>query len=230
MKISDKTYILILFIMILGLSLTSYWRFRGFQQTLPEIKLPKIEAPEETKLNWENLLSLETLLPENGESGEDKEWRSADGKLMLVYPGNWLAFDETFSKYFNQAEVVLIKGEVLFLAYRFEMKKQALAFLIVEEIDAQKTLEEIIQETEATVKEQEGEAEITILDREDGVVILEMTSKFSDQPRLHSKGKMFFGDEKTYLVVLSGPQNNWPQFQKEAEEILNSSRLLTLHP
>jgi len=214
---SNKTYILILFIMIVGLSLISYLRLEELRQTLPEVKLPKIEMPkpEEIKLEGEDY-----LLPAKEEK---QEWISADGKLKLTYSGNWLVMDEAFSESLDQPKVILVETKILFFAYQFKIKEQALAFLMVGEIDPKKSLEEIIKEAEQNAEEQGGEIEITILDTKNRVVQLEIISTAPGQPSFYSRGKLIFSDEKTYLVILTTSQKDWSQFKEEAEKILESS-------
>jgi len=217
MKLSDRTYILILLLLILGLSYTSYWQLKRFGQSLSEISFPKIEMPE-TKLELEGFSS----------SGKEnkQEWLSPDGKLELVYSANWLAMNETFSEYFGQTQTALAETEILFFAYQFKTEEQALAFLIVGKTSPEKSSEEIIKGIEQNTQEQGGEIEVAILETEDDVAWVEMTSKYPNQSIFYSKGKIIFSDEGTYLIISSASQTDWPKFEQEAQEILDSAQLV----
>ncbi len=176
--------------------------------------MPKLEEMRP----WEKL----HLLPEKK---EEKEWVSPDGKLKLTHPGDWLAMDENFLKHLNQPKVFLVETKILFFAYQFKIKEQSLAFLMVGEIGPEKTLEEIIEEIKRNVERQNGQIEITILDTEDKVTRLEIISTVPGQPNFYSKGKIIFSTKKTYLIMLSVPQKDWPQFKQEVEKILDSVQL-----
>ena len=215
MQISNKTYILILAILIIGLSLTSYWRFQKPSGSLPGIKLPEIKTPE---------TSLEELTLPAKESYQ--EWVSPDGKLKLTYSNRWIPMNEAFLEYGREAGIMLTKSEILFFAYQAKLEKQTFSFLTVNAIDSQKKPEEVVEEIKQTAEEQDGEIEITILKTENGTAWLEMISRYPNQPSFYSKGKVILGNEKTYLIVLTSPQKDWPQFKEEAEEVLNSAQLL----
>ncbi len=217
MKISDKTYILILIIIILVLSLITYGRFEKFRLVLPETELPRVEMPK-IEPGWED-----TLFPE---SEGKQDWASPDGKLKLTYPASWQEMGQDVLKHSDESGIILMESEVLLFAHRFKLQEQAFALLMVSQASAEKNLEEILEEMEQSIKEEEGEIEIIILEIEDGIARLEMISKYANQINFYSKGKIIFAQEKTYLIFLASPQKDWPQFEEEAREIFDSIRLL----
>jgi len=215
MKLSDKTYILILIVIILGLSYVSYGQFKKFGQSLNEISFPKIEIPE---------INLEEIFISEKEG--DREWVSPDGKLKLTYSANWMETDQTFLEYFGQTGISLAKTDLLLFAYQFDLKKQNLALLTVNKNIDQESLEEILEEMERNVEEQGGEIKIDASETENGIVWLKIISKFPDQPNFYSKGKVLFNENEIYLVIFTSYQADWPKFEQEAQEILNSAHLV----
>jgi len=203
-----------LLVLILGLSYVSYGQFKRFSQSLGEVKLPEIEIPE-TRLE-------EFFLPQD-EGGQ--EWVSADGKLKLIYPANWTEADETFLKYLDQSGIVLEETELLFFAHRLDTEKQALALLLVSKTKKQRTIEEIIGEIKQNIEEQNGKIEIEISEQDNETVWLEMALEYPNQPNSHSKGKAIVNESGTYLVIFSSYQTDWPKFEQEAQEILDSAQL-----
>lgn len=212
---SNKKFILILIILILGCGLASYWRFKKFSQSLTEVNLPKIEMPE--------MKVGEMLFPTK--EGY-KEFASPDGKLKLKYSAYWIESDQTLLEQFNQEGVVLREAKISFFAYQFNFENQALAFLVVEEISPEKSLDEIIKDVEKDVTEKEGELEIINSERENETALIEMKFKRKMEPNFYAKEKIFFGKEKTYLVAFTTFEKDWPKFEEEAGEILNSIEIL----
>ena len=197
--------------MVLGLSYVSYGQFKRFGESSKEINLPEIEIPE-TK--------LEEFFSPAGEG--KKEWISPDGKLKLTYSAKWTSTDETFAGHLDQAGIDLEETELLFLAYQTD---PSLAFLMVNKTAGKKSLEEIAKEIEEKIKEQGGESEITILEEDKGGE-LKIISGYPGQPESCSRGKIIFGQEAIYLVVLSSYQADWPKFEQEAQEILDSAQFI----
>ncbi|PJB08073.1 MAG: hypothetical protein CO078_00130 [Candidatus Nealsonbacteria bacterium CG_4_9_14_0_8_um_filter_36_17] len=208
---SNKKFILILMILILGCGLVSYWRFKKFSQSLSGVSLPKIEMPE--------MKTEEMFFPEK--EGY-KEFASPDGKLKLKHSANWIESDQTLLEQFNQEEVVLKEAKILFFAYQFNFESQALAFLMIEEISSEKSLDEIIKDVEKDVTEKEGELEIINSERENETALIEMKFKKKMEPNFYAKEKIFFGKEKTDLVVFTTFEKDWPKFEEEANEIFDS--------
>jgi len=215
MQIPDKTYIVILLIVILGLSFASYWRFNDFNKSLSEIDLPKIEMPE---------TNLDDFMPTEKENYH--EWISPDGKLKLEYSANWTELSELFSQYPNQSGINLTDSEVLFFAHRLKIKEQALAFLTINQFNAEEGLEKIIEKIKQTPNEQNGKIEIIEIKNEGEIIWLEIVSERSSQPNFYSKGKLIFDEEKTYLILFTVKQTDWSNFEEEANEIFNSAELL----
>lgn len=215
MKLSNRTYILILLVLILGLSYVSYGQFKRFSRSLGEVKLPEIEIPE-TKLE-------EFFSPKD--EGK-QEWVSPDGKLKLTYSANWTEADETFLAYLDQTGIVLEETELLFFAHRLDPEKQALALLIVSKTKEQRSIEEIIKEIKQNIEEQNGKIEIEISEQDNQIIWLEMVLEYPNQPNSYSKGKAIVNESGTYLVIFSSYQTDWPKFEQEAEEILESAQLV----
>ena len=211
MKLSDRTYILILLVLILGLSYVSYGQFKRFSRSLGEVKLPEIEIPE-TRLE-------DFFLP--ADEG-DQEWVSSDGKLKLTYPATWTEADETFLGYLDQAGIVLEETELLFFAHRLDPEKQAVALLLVSKTKGQRSIEEITKEIKQNIEEQNGKIEIEISEQDNQIIWLEMALEYPNQPNSYSKGKAIVNESGTYLVIFSSYLADWPKFEQEAEEILDS--------
>jgi len=206
--------------MILGLSLVSYWRFQKVRLTIPETELPalpKVEMPD-MEAEWRD-----TFFPE---SEEKEEWTSPDGKLKFEYSASWQEMDQAVLLPAEKGEFLLAESEVLFFAYRIKVQEQAFALLVVSQADSEKSLEEIITEVKQNIEDEEGEVEITVLESEKEVALLEMSLKYSDEGEFYSKGKIIFSEGKTYLVFFLSPQKDWPQFEEEANDAIGSIRLL----
>lgn len=218
MKISDKTYIIILLIAALALSSISYWRLREFNQSLSEINLPEIPSSENNLPG----IDLEDFLPPEKEGYQ--EWISPDGKLKLRYPAGWTVIDKNLLESFDLTDISLAESEILFFAHQINIKEQASTALTISEFDAEKSLEEIIDKIEKEAEEQNKKVEITSIEGKEGVW-LEITSGDSSQSNFYSKGKVIFAEDKTYLILLTAPQENWPQLEKIADEIFNSVEL-----
>lgn len=215
MKLSDRTYLLILLFMILGLSYMSYGNFKRFNQSLSEVKLPEIEIPE---INFE-----EALVSQEKES---LEWISPDGKLKLAYSGNWTETAPSSLGYLDEANVILGEAELLLFTQQFDLNKQSFILLTVEKNKSHKSLEEIIEEAEQAITEQGGKSEINIIREDDGTVWIETVSEYPNQPNLYSKGKVLFGEEEIYIVLLTTLEMDWPKFEQEAREIFDSALLV----
>lgn len=215
MKLSDRTYILILLVMILGLSYMSYGNFKRFNQSLSEVKLPEIEIPE---INFE-----EALVSQEKES---LEWISPDSKLKLAYSGNWTETAPSSLGYLGEANVILGEAELLLFTQRFDLNKQSFILLTVEKNKSHKSLEEIVEEAEQTITEQGGKSEINIIREDDGTVWIETVSEYPNQPNLYSKGKVLFSEEEIYIVLLTTPEMDWPKFEQETQEIFDSAQLV----
>ena len=217
MKLSDRTYIVILIIMIAGLAFMAYWNFRDFQKYSSEVEVPPIEIPE-IKLDWEEFLSQER-------EGE-VNWVSPDGMFQLTYSANWMKIDEAFLENAGDTGIILIDAEVLLFAYRAEIEKQIFSFLTISQVNTEKNLENIIKEMEENIEKEGGVIETTILETKDGSAILETISGSDAQPSFYSRGEIIFNEEKTYLIFVTTYQKDWPYFEEEAKKIFGSIELL----
>jgi hypothetical protein len=200
MKVDKFLVSIIAFILLL--SFLAYWHFKNFQRSLSQIKLPKFELPK----------------PKIIESKGKKEFKSPDGKLKLTYLDDWIEMPKESLESLSQG---LKEGKVLFLAQKFKLEKAAFAFLIVQEYKDGKNQEEIINELKKEAKEKGGEMEILNL-KED---YFEAKYKRKNVVFL-SKEKVIFGEGKIYLVSIFSSEKDWPEFEEEAKEILNSVQIL----
>jgi len=208
MKI-DK-FLILIFLAILFLNFAAYWQLRSFQEVLREIEIPKLEMPKI------ELFPVET-------EKITKEFTSPDGKLKFQYSSDWM---EITKKGFEQhyQETVIAEAKVLFLAQKFNLEKMTFAFLIVQEFGNEKSLEEIIKEMKASVKEREGEMKILKLDEEKG--IFEARYEKENQPAFHSLKRVLKGENKTYLIIVLTSEKDWPELENESYEILNSIQII----
>ncbi len=215
MKLSDKTYIIILLIVISVISLLGRWRFEEFKKSFGKVELPKIETQEIG-------LNLEDLLVEEEEEGY-KDWSSPDKIINLHYSSEWIRLDEALLESSGQTEAPTTEYEVLFFASLVDLRNQATAILTVSGIDPNKSLEEIITMIEQDNQKQESETKVTKTEAENGTVWLEIVSEYPNQPNFYSKARLIFAKETTYLIVFSTPEENWSKLEKKANEILNSA-------
>jgi hypothetical protein len=211
MRISDRTYILILLALVIGLSYASYGQFRRFNQSLGEVKLPEIEIPE-TK--------LEEFFTSQGEGKQ--EWISPDGKLKLAYPAGWTEIDKTFLEYLGQTGMTSEEVELLFSAHRLQVP----ALLLINKTKEQRSINEIIEEIKQNIEEQNGKIEINIIEQDNEIGWLEMIIEYPGQQSSYSKGKAIISGNETYLIILSSYEADWPKFEQEAQEIFDSAQLV----
>ena len=213
MKISDRTYFLILVVMILGLSYMSYNQFNRFGRSLGEVKLPEIEIPE---------TGLENFFVPAEE--ENLTWLSPEEDLQLTYPSSWTEADEALLDYFAQAGIILPDTELLFFANKIDQEKQSPALLTINRSNKIKTVEEIMAEIEVIVKEQEGNVEFDLLSEQDGISWLDMSLSYPNQVDSLSRNKIMTSETGTYLIVFSSYQSDWSKFEEEAQRILGSAQ------
>jgi len=208
-ELSKKDIILICFIILL-LSGATYWHFKNWRKSLSEAEMPKFEMPK-------------FEIPSKKEE-DYKEWISQDGKLKMKYPADWMEMKKEIFEGFTQED----KGKTLFFAQKFELEKAAQAFLTVQELNLEEEngIEEIIEEMKKNVEEKEGEMEILKLEIEDKTAVFEASYKGKTGFPLRSKEKIILNEKKGYLISFSTFEKNWPDLQKEAEEIINSAILL----
>ena len=171
--------------MILGLSFTTYWRFKSFQQSLSQINLPKFKMPE-----------IDSGLWLGGKEGYE-EWISPDGKLKIKYPAFWLGMEEgSIKDYLGSTE----ESEILFFAYRFDLKNlSSMTFLIIQKLTPEKNLEKVIEEIEKDTKEKGGEMKNINLKMEENQADFERESE-SKIGDVHSKEKLILVGENLYSI------------------------------
>ena len=199
MKI-DKFLVLIIVSIIL-LSTFTYWQFKKLAESLPEIKMPEVEIPKP-----------ETFFQPEIEA---KEFISPDGKLKFKYSSDWVEMPgEGWQEPIDEAKILL------FLT-KFKIEKAAFASLIVQELDWEKGLKEVMEKIENEAKEKGGE--IKFLDLEIGDRKANFKARYKkEEANFISKEKIILGKEKVYLISIFSLERFWPEFEGEAEEILNS--------
>jgi len=207
---SVKKSILLIFFLIIVFSGLAFWQFLGFQKSLTNVSLPEFKMPE---------MNLKLPLEENK---EPKEWTSPDGKLKLKYPGNWMEMEGLVEK-INQETVQLSEAKTLLFVFGFNLEKTTLSFLMVQELNL-KNINEITEKMERDIEEKGGKMEIVKLETEDGNVYLEARYQ-RENYNLHSKERIMIAKENSYLVSVFALEKDWPETEKEAEEILNSAQL-----
>ena len=217
MKVSDRTYIIILIIAILSLSLITYWRFQRAREGLPQIQFPAFEMPEMKLDLTDSLFSKKEGV---------KTWISPDNKLQLNYSINWVEMDENILMHGAGTGVLLEEARTLLFLYRFKMAEQAYALLMVSRTPAEKSLEEIIKKIDQNIKMDGGETEIKILKTENEFADLEIISKQPASPISYSRGKIVFTGEENYLILFNSLQKDWLHFEEETKEIFDSVELL----
>ena len=217
MKVSDRTYIIILIIAILSLSLITHRHFGTFMGGLPKVEIPELERPE---LDFD----VEEFLPT--EKKGYKEWVSPDKKLKLAYPDNWIIMEKAFLEHGAMQGITLKEEEILLFVYRLKIAGHSFPYLTVSRVEAEKTLEKITAEIQQNIEASGGEKEITLLETENDITDLELVFKYPGQINFYVKGRIFFTEEKNYLVLFTTSQQAWPELKEETEKIFDSIELL----
>jgi len=210
-KLSKRDFIVIIFVILL-LSGAIFWNFKNWRKSLEKVELPKFEMPK-----------FEISPKKEGY----KEWTSPDGTLKMGYPADWMEMESKTLENFPQAEIIGGKGKILFFAQKIAWEKTSLVFLLVQKLtfEEKRGAEEIIEEIKKGVEEKEGEMEIERLEIKNGEAVLEAKYKGKKGYELHSKEKIIL-NEKGYLISCFTFEKDWSEFQKEAEEIINSAQLI----
>lgn len=210
----DKKALLISLLVIIILGFITARYFKNLSNPLSKVEFPEFEIPDFNPFDYQ-------------ESGELIEFISPDKKLKLKYPSHWTKMTPDALAKFNQVVVGQRVKNLLFVQ-TFKMEKSALAFLTVQELTLgeENSLEKIIEIIEGGMEGQEGKVEITNLEIEDGEAYFEGEYKGSQSPPMYSKEKIILGDNKSYLISLFNLENDWSEFEKEVNEILNSVELL----
>jgi hypothetical protein len=204
MKI-DK-FLFSIIISIIFLSFFTYWHLKRVTQNLSKIEIPKIEIPKP-----------ETFLQPKA---EPKEFISPDGKLKFRYSSDWVEIPGE-----EWQETISSEAKILFFSTKFKIEKGAFASLVVQEVNWEKELKEFIEEMKRRAKERGGEIEILNLEIKEREANLKARYK-KERANFISREKIIFGEKKIYLISVFSFERFWPEFENEAEEILNSAHLV----
>jgi hypothetical protein len=98
--------------------------------------------------------------------------------------------------------------------------------LVVQELSWKKDVREIIEEMGKEAKEKSGEMEILNLEIKDKGADLKARYKKEGGLNFISREKIILGEEKVYLISIFSLERFWPEFEIEADEILNSVEIL----
>ena len=209
----EKKTLFLAIISIAILSLTTSWYFKRVSKSLSQLELPKFEIPE-----FKTFLSQETK--------EYTEFISPDGNLKVKYPSQWMKMSPEVLERLNQS-IVTEKARNLLFVQGAKMEKGVIIFLMVQEsfLEEEKSLEELIEDGKEGV-EGEREVEISNLKIEGEIAYFEGSYKEEGSPSVYSKEKLILGDNKAYSVIILNLTNNWSEFEKETNEILNSIQLV----
>lgn len=202
----DKFLVLIIF-SILFLSFFTSWQFKKLGESLPKTETPEVEIPKP-----------ESFSPEQTEL---KEFVSPDGKLKFKYSSDWAEMPKE-----GWQKTTTVEAKILFFATKFKIETAVLASLVVQELSWEGDVKEIIEEIEKSVKEKGGEMEILNLEIKDKEARLKARYKKEGETNFISKEKIILGEEKVYLISIFSLERFWPEFEEEAEEILNSTQLI----
>jgi len=218
-----------LFGIIFLLSIITTWHMRKLQESLSRIGFPKFEEmkPEQLQEFLRNLKGEEPI------NISYKEFISPDGKLKMIYPSDWIEIkDEKILEEITPKEKVEKYGlETLFFAQK--LRKEKIAQLIISELnlDKQKNFENIIEEMKEANRQQGWEMEVIKSEIKDNENIFEAKYRKQDRSDVHSKEKILLLEPETekrkvYLITVITLDKNWGEFAEEAEEIVNSAKLI----
>jgi hypothetical protein len=207
-KLSKRDFILVILV-ILFLSGVTYWNFKTWRKSLGKVELPKFEMPK-----------FEPFPKKEGY----KEWTSPDGKIKMKYSADWMEMDMRTLESYIQRE---IEEKPLFLAQKLVMEKSTFVILTVDKLKGMEGLnvEKILEKMKEDTQKREGEMEILKIESKDKEAIFEAKYNKKNGPVFHSKEKMII-DKEVYLISFFAFEKDFPVFEKEAEEIINSIQLL----
>ena len=215
MKIDKFLLSIIAFIFLL--SLAAFGQFRNFQKSLSKIDLSKFEIPK-----------FEIALPSPEE--ETREFIDEHGELRFEYSTEWIEWNKTILETLNK-EMLKEEAEILLYAQKTKLEKSAFAFLVVQKLSfkTDKNLEELIEKIEKESKEKGVETEIINLKIEDKEAIREIIVYQKESGLIfHSKEKIILNQNKGWIITVFTLQNNWAEFEKEFEKILQSVQTIKI--
>ncbi|MBZ1345139.1 MAG: hypothetical protein KY055_00615 [Candidatus Nealsonbacteria bacterium] len=216
-KKNDKKLLFLTLFCILVLSLVTYWRFKNFQESLPEIQLPQFKLP---KVEIKPLLPINEFLEENY-----KEFVSQDKKFKMKYPAGWTEGRKELLLGLNRERIKTDEnegGKILFFNHKMRVKEPFLSFLMVWEFKGKQNLENFLEKIK---KQHQGEREvmeIVGLEKGEDFIFFEAVYLREGHPFFSSKEKIIWGKEKTYLVSFYVSGIEWGESIKEAEFIFDS--------
>jgi hypothetical protein len=207
-NMSNRFYIIVLFIAIFILGILGYWRINSFMDLTKNFQFPEINLPE---TNIEDMISGDQ---------EAKEWESEDGFLKLQYPGDWIDSSNVIGVS-SEGEISPDSFETILFVQRPGLIDQAFAFLTILKSDEQKTIDEVINEIKKS-NDNDGETTVTVLEENENDASLEILLDTSQSSDFYSKIKVLFFENKTYVVIFTTSKDNWSALQGEADNIFNS--------
>lgn len=175
-----------------------------------EFKIPKIEIPK----------------PENFQPEiETKEFISPDEKLKFQYSSDWTEMPKEAWQ-----ETINTEGKILFFASKFKIEKLVFSSLVAQELNWEGNIEEFIEKMKKETKEKGGEMKILNQEIKNQEAVLKVRYQKGEKTNFISKEKIILGEGKIYLISIFSPERFWPEFDQEADEILNSVQLLDKNP
>jgi hypothetical protein len=209
MKVDKFIFLVILFIIVL--SFVTYRQFKGFRKSLSEMELPKLEIPETN------------LFP--SDQGSSKEFISPDEKLKLEYSSAWVEMEKEAMVKLNQ-EMIKKGARILFFGNKYLSEKATFASLLIQEINSEgKGIEEIITAMKEDVEKGGDNVTITQLETNEKEVSLKAEYQREEGTIFTSREKVLLTEGKAYFIAIFSLDIDWPYFEKEAEEILNSAQI-----
>jgi len=207
----------VIFLSLLAATILAFatsWYSKNLLKPLSTADLPEFEMPE-----FDPFSSQETK--------DYTEFISPDGKLKLKYPSQWMKMTPDTLEKINQA-LVNEKAENLLFVQGIKIETGGFVFLMIQKLtlEEEKTLEEIIETIKEGVEEQGGKVEISNLKIEDKIAYFEGKFEGENPPPLYLKEKIVFLENKAYLISLFNLKNDWSEFEKEVDEILNSVQIV----
>jgi len=208
---SNKTYIIILFVAILSLGIVTKQRINDFVDSLGKFNLPEINMPE---------LNLNEYFKQDEEGYS--EWVSEDESLKITYPASWSDITSLLDMVPEEAGLDIEDSNVLFWAQNIDTESQEIMFLTVLGFDNKETIESMTEKIESDFGEQEKTAQIELISKEEYSAILEIIPETEDGDNFCSEVKLLFGENKTYAIIFTAPQDKWEISKDKAVEIFDS--------
>ncbi len=207
-------YLIIIFISIFLLLTISYWRYLKLEEFSKNFFSPK-------EIFQKELEGIKENFPLQEGNNQEVKFKSPDGKLELIYSSSWKELPgntlKGFSPYFKRDGVSL-----LLFAQKMNFTEGTIAFLLVQEIEKKpkETIKDLINEIE---KEAEKKKEISLKEKEAEVEFL-----FSKEKGIpcFAREKILDEGKKFFLVAIFSAVKDWPTYEKEAQKILDSVRLI----